>query len=158
MKSIFPVALIFFMLVLGCGQMSNIAKKSASKNPYPGKLSDLLPEELSSGMIKFKLVGSVDNKTFPGATEAKSFTYMQQGAGVEIKVDGALANYPTAADANAVIADIAKTNSGTLSKKSDGQRLTASDGSVAWTNGSLLCIEKAGVAKAATNFEEAALF
>ncbi|MGI8467913.1 MAG: hypothetical protein ACR2N3_05620 [Pyrinomonadaceae bacterium] len=159
MKSIIPVAFIFLLLVLGCGQMSNIAKKSSTNfNPYQGKLSELLPEELSSGLIKFKLVGVVDNSTFTGSTEAKGFTYMQDAAGVEIKVDGALANYPTASAANAEITDIAKKFQGTLTTKGDGQRFLGTDGTLAWTNGSLLCIVKAGVAKAATNFEDAAPF
>lgn len=157
-KSLFPVALIFLMLVVGCGNFKNLSQKSAAKNPYQGKLSELLPEELGSTFIKFKLVGVVANDTFPGSTEAKGFTYTQQGAGVEIKVDGALANYPTAAQANTKLAEFAASNSATLSKKGDGQRFTASDGTVGWTNGSLLCLVKAGVAKAATNFEDAALF
>lgn len=158
MKSIIPVALIFLMLVVGCGNFKNLSQKSVQKNPYQGKLADLLPEEVASTFIKFKLVGVVVNDTLPDSTEAKGFTYMQQGAGVEIKVDGALGNYPSAAQANTKLAEFAKSNGATLSKKGDGQRFTASDGTVGWTNGSLLCLVKAGVAKAATNFEEAALF
>ncbi len=158
MKSIIPVALIFLIVVLGCGNFKNLSQKSASKNPYQGKLADLLPEEVASGLIKFKLVGIVANDTYPGSTEAKGFTYMQQGAGVEIKVDGGLANYPTAAQANAELADITKKYQGTITKKGDGQKFTGNDGTIAWTNCTLLCIVKAGVAKAATNFEDAAPF
>ena len=158
MKPIIPVALIFLMIVLGCGNFKNLSQRSASKNPYQGKLADLLPEELSSGLIKFKLVGTVNNDEMQEAKESKRLTYMQQAAGVEIKVDGALANYSSSAEANAKLADIAKKSNVPLSKKGDGQRVTAPDGTIGWTNGSLLCIVKAGVAKAATNFEDAALF
>lgn len=158
MKSTIPVALIFLMLVLGCGNFKNISQKSASKNPYQGKLADLLPEELSSGLIKFKLIGTVINDEMQEAKESKRFTYMQQAAGVEIKVDGALTNFSSAAEANAKLADLVRKTNVSLSKKGDGQRITTPDGTVAWTNGSLLCIVKAGVAKAATNFEDAALF
>lgn len=157
-KSITPVALIFLIVVLGCGNFSNISKKSVQKNPYQDKLTDLLPEELSSGLIKFKLVGVVANDTLPGSSEAKGFTYMQQGGGVEVKVDGALGNYPAAAEANTKLAEFAENIGATLTKKGDGQRFTGSDGTIGWTNGSLLCIVKAGVTKAATNFEDAALF
>jgi hypothetical protein len=158
MKSIIPVALIFLMLVLGCGNFKNLSQKSVQKNPYQGKLSDLLPEELSSGAIKFKLVGVAENDSMTGSTEAKRFTYMQQGAGVEIKLDCALGNYPTAAMANEKLAEFAKKSGATLSKKGDGQRFVNSEGSIFWTNGSLLCLVIPGVKKAGTNFEDAAPF
>ncbi len=93
-----------------------------------------------------------------GRSFDSGFTYTQQGGGVEIKVDGALGNYPTAAQANTKLAEFAVSNNATLSKKGDGQRFTASDGTIGWTKGSLLCLVKAGVAKAATNFEDAAPF
>ena len=157
-KSVTPVALIFLMLVVGCGNFKNLSKKSVQKNPYQGKLTDLLPEEVASTFLKFKLVGIVANNTLPGSSEAKAFTYLQQGAGVEIKVDGALGNYPTAAQANTKLAEVAESVGATLTKKGDGQRFTGSDGTIGWTNGSLLCLVKAGVAKAGTNFEDAALF
>ena len=157
-KSLTPVALIFLMLVLGCGNFKNLSQKSVQKNPYNGKLSDLLPEELSSGMIKFKLVGIAENDSMTGSTEAKRFTYVQQGAGVEIELNCALGNYPTAAMANEKLAEYAQKSGATLTKKGDGQRFVNSKGSIFWTNGSLLCLIIPGVAKAGTNFEDAALF
>ena len=151
---------LLLMLVLGCGLMNNIAKRSSTDfNPYKGKLSELLQPEISSSLVKFKLSGTVDAPSYTGATEAKAFTYMQEGSGVSVKVDGGLANYPSAAQANEKIADIAKKNKGTLTKKNGGQRFATPDGgTIAWTNGSLFCVVTSSFAKPASNFEEAAPF
>jgi hypothetical protein len=151
---------LLLTLVLGCGMLKkNIKRASSNFSPYKGKLSELLQPEISSSLVKFKLVGTEDTDTYPGATEAKAFTYMQEGAGVSIKVDGALANYPTAEQAEVALAVIAKKNKGTLTKKSGGQRFVTPDGNtVVWTHGSLLCIVTSGFARPATNFEEAAPF
>jgi len=146
---------MFFVAAFACRD----AKKSTTAfNPYKGALTELLKTEMSTGLIKFKLVATRDvAASYAGATEAKAFTYTQEGAGVSIKVDGALANYPSAAQANAQIAEMAKNQ--TLTKKSGGQRLVSPNGNtVAWTNGSLLCIVTSGFAKPASNFETAAPF
>jgi hypothetical protein len=63
-----------------------------------------------------------------------------------------------AAPANERLAEFAKKSGLTLSKKGDGQRFVSSDGTIFWTNGSLFCLVIPGVAKAGTNFEDAALF
>jgi len=158
MKTIIPVALIWLLLVLGCG---NIVKRNfASFDPYKGGLSELLQSEISGGLAKFKLSGTRDSlANFAGATEAKGFTYIQEGAGVSVPIDGALVNYPSAATANEELKKIAADYKTTVAAKSKGTRFSANDGKVVgWTNGSLLCFLKSGFAKPAGNLEDAAPF
>lgn len=158
MKPTTIVVFIFLLLILGCGKLGS-GKRSASKfNPYRGNLAELLPPELSSGYLKFKLTGSATADPVHGATAAQVFTYMQEAGGIGVRIDGRLQNYASAADANAALVAIAEKFPGTLSAKGSGQRLAAEDKSLAWTNGSLLCIVKGSVAKGATNFEDAAPF
>ncbi len=157
LQSLGIVFVLFFAMAFSC--RDGLKKATTGFNPYKGQLNELLKSEISSGVLKFKLVGTEDADTYPGATEAKAFTYMQEGAGVSIKVDGALANYPTAAQAEVELAVIAKKNKGTLTKKNGGQRFVTPDGNtVAWTNGSLLSIVASDFARPATNFEESAPF
>ena len=154
LQSLGIVLMMFFVLAFSCSEGK---KSTTAYNPYKGGLNELLKSEMSTGLIKFKLEATRDISSYEGATEAKGFTYMQEGGGVSVKVDGALANYPSAAQANAKLASIAMKN--TLTNKSGGQRLASPDGkTVAWTNGSLLCVVISGFAKPATNFETAAPF
>jgi len=155
LQSVGIVFVMFFALAFSCRDGK---KSTATYNPYKGTLNVLLKPELSSGSIKFKLIGTEDAAgSYAGATEARAFSYTQEGGGVSVKVDGALANYPSASVATAKITELAKQI--TLTKKTGGQRLTTADGkTVAWTNGSLLCIVTSGFARPATNFETAAPF
>jgi hypothetical protein len=162
-KSNLPVSLqslgIVFVMFLTMAFSCRDQTGHTNFNPYKGKLNELLRSEMSSSSLKFKLVGTADVDTHPGSTQAKGFTYMQEGAGVSIQVDGALINYPTAAQADAEFAAIAAKNKGSLTTKKNGQRFTSPDGkTVLWTNGSLLCIVTSGSARPATNFEESAPF
>lgn len=158
--SLESLGIVFVMFLAMAFSCRDGKKSSTSFNPYKGQLNELLKSEMGSGAIKFKLAGTRDVvDEYAGATEAKAFTYMQEGAGVSIKVDGALANYPTAAQAEVELAVIAKKNKGTLTKKNGVQRFVTPDGNtVAWTNGSLLCIVTSDFARPATNFEESAPF
>ena len=157
--SLESLGIVFVMFLAMAFSCRDGKKSSTSFNPYKGQLNELLKSEMSSGQIKFKLVGTENTDTYAGATEARAFTYTQEGAGVLIKVDGALANYPSASQAEAQIADLAKQNNGTLTKKNGGQRFVTPNGkTVMWTNGSLLCIVTSGFARPATNFEETAPF
>jgi hypothetical protein len=161
MKPLILVALIILPLILGCGRLKdNISRNSSSFNPYKGSLSELLRPEISSLSIKFKSKGSRDVAAdYPGSTEAKGFTYMQEGAGVEVQVDGALVNYPTAAAAETILTELAGENEGTVTNKGKGKKFTAKKGSlVGWTNGSIMCLVASNFAKPAGNFEEAAPF
>src|SRR6185436_15162756 len=98
LQSLGIVLMMFFALAFSCSE----GKKSTTAfNPYKGGLNELLKSEMSTGLIKFKLEATRDISSYEGATEAKGFTYMQEGGGVSVKVDGALANYPSAAQANA---------------------------------------------------------
>lgn len=157
LQSLGLVVVLFIAMAFSC--RDGIKKSSTSFNPYKGSLSELLKPELSSGLIKFKLVATANAGSYVGSTEAKGFTYMQEGGGVSVKVDGGLANYPSASQANLELADIARKSNGTLTKKNGGQRLTTPDGkTVAWTNGSLFCIVTSGFAKPAINFEQSVPF
>src|SRR6185436_743981 len=153
-QSLGIILIMFFALAFSCREGK---KSTTAYSPYKGGLNELLKSEMSTGVIKFKLEATRDISSYQGATEAKGFTYMQEGGGVSVKVDGALANYPSASQANAKLAEIAMKN--TLTNKSGGQRLASPDGkTIAWTNGSLLCVVTSGFAKPATNFETAAPF
>ena len=158
MKSTIIVAFIFLLLILGCGKFGSGKRSASSLDPYRGDLAELLPTELSLGSLKFKLAGSETTSPAQGAVKAQVFTYMQEAGGIGVKIDGRLSNYASAAEANAALADIAKKYPGTLTAKRSGQRFIGEDKTLAWTNGSLLCVVKGSTAKGATNFEEAAPF
>ena len=161
MKSAMLAVLIMLPLVLGCGMMKNITERSSTDfNPYKGSLTQLLKPEISGSLVKFKSKGSRDiTADYFGSTEAKGFTYMQEGAGVEIQLDGALVNFPTAAAAETKLAELAAKNQATLTAKGKGKKFTAKNGAiVGWTNGSIMCLVTSGFAKPAGNFEEAAPF
>ena len=161
MKSAMLAVLIILPLVLGCGALKNVVQRSSTDfNPYKGNLTELLKPEISGSLVKFKSKGSRDAAAdYPGSTEAKGFTYMQEGAGVEVQVDGALVNYPTAAMAETKLAEIAGKNEGTVTTRGKGKKFTNKKGSlVGWTNGSIMCLVASNFAKPAGNFEEAAPF
>lgn len=161
MKSALSAVLIILPIVLGCGMIKNSVQRSSTDfNPYKGSLTDLLKPEISGSLVKFKSKGSRDIAgDYPGSTEAKGFTYMQEGAGVEVPVDGALVNYPTAAEAEKELTKIAGENDGTITTRGKGKKFTAKKGSlVGWTNGSIMCIVASSFAKPAGNFEETAPF
>ncbi len=152
---------LLLMFVLGCGMMKNVAKRSSTNfDPYSGGLSELLQPEISGGLVKFKLDGTRDTRdNYKSAKEAKGFTYIQEGAGVGVQVDGALVNFASSATATDELGKIAAQLKTTLAKKDKGSRFTANNGAiVGWTNGSLMCVVKSGFAKPAGNFEEAAPF
>jgi hypothetical protein len=160
-KSIIPVALIFLLLVLGCGRLKdNISRNSSSFDPYKGSLSDLLRPEISNLSIKFKLVGTRDMLSqHPGASEAKAFTYTQEAAGVSVQVDGVLVNFTSSQQAEKRLKEIAADVTASVVSKGKWQRFSTKDGgTVGWTNGSVMCLVKSQFAKPAGNFEESAPF
>lgn len=161
MKSLVSVSLIFLLLVLGCGQLKNkISRNSSNFDPYKGSLSDLLKQEIPGTLVKFKLVGTRDLLSqHPGASEAKGFSYMQEGAGVSIQLDGVLVNFSSSQQAETKLRAVAAEVGASVVKKDKGQRFSTKDGAtVGWTNGSVMCLVKSGFAKPAGNFEEAAPF
>ena len=161
MKSLVSVALIFLLLVLGCGRLKdNISRNSSSFDPYKGSLSDLLRPEISSLSLKFKLVGTRDLLSqHPGASEAKGFSYTQEGAGVSVPVDGVLVNFPLSQQAEKRLREVAAEVSATVIDKGKWKKFSTKDGgTIGWTNGSVMCLVKSSFAKPAGNFEEAAPF
>lgn len=161
MKSIIPVTLIFLLLVLGCGRFKdNMSRNSSSFAPYKGSLSELLRPELSSLSVNFKMVGTRDALSeHPGASEAKGFSYTQEGAGVSVQVDGVLVNFTSSQDAEKRLRDVAVEVGASVVSKGKWQRFSTKDGgTVGWTNGSIMCLVKSQFAKPAGNFEEAAPF
>ncbi|CAN5852176.1 hypothetical protein BH20ACI4_BH20ACI4_15690 [soil metagenome] len=84
---------------------------------------------------------------------------MQDGAGVQVQVDGVLINYPTAAEAETTLSKLAGEYNATLTDRGKGKKFTADKGSVVgWSNGTIVCLVKSNFAKPAGNFEEAAPF
>jgi hypothetical protein len=159
LTSLQSLGIVSVMFVMAFSCRDGVKKSTTAFDPYKGTLNELLKPEMSSGLIKFKLSGAADTSSYGGSTEAKGFTYMQEAAGVSIKVDGALINYPTASQADAKIAELARKSNVTLTKKSGGQRFSSPDGkTVVWTNGSLLCVVASSFPRPATNFEQAAPF
>lgn len=161
-KSAILAATLILPVVLGCGMIKNAASRgnSAKFNPYTGSLSDLLQSEIKGSLVTFKSQGSRDVlSTFPGAKEAKGFTYMQDGAGVQVPVDGVIINYPTAAEAETTLSKLAGEFKATLTSRGKGKKFSADNGStVGWTNGTIVCYVKSRFAKPSGNFEEAAPF
>lgn len=162
LKSALLVVLVILPVILGCSIFKNAMSKnnSAKFNPYTGSLTELLQPEIKGAIVTFNFKGSRDTLSiFPGAKEARGFTYMQDGAGVQVQVDGAIVNYPSAADAEASLAKEAARYSAALTDRGKGKKFSAQNGSVvAWTNGTIICLVKSQFAKPAGNFEEAAPF
>jgi hypothetical protein len=146
---------VFFMV-------GNKSKRETAKfDPYKGSVAALLPTEMSHSGLKFKRSGTTDRTSSwkaEGATEAVGFTYNQVLI-VIVKIDGALINFPSSADAAAALRTTATEKGATVTAKGKGQRFTAQGGKmVAWTNGSLMCVVVGGTDPAAGNFEKAAPF
>lgn len=131
-------------------------------DPYKGSIKDLLPNETSVGLIKFKLDTS-QSAEFDGATEGVNADYTQQAGSISVPVKLTVGNFPSAQEAAAALKAFGdkhglaletKTKSGTT-----GQRLSWGDGkSIMWTNGSLQCLATSSFAKATSNLEEALPF
>ena len=149
------------------GSLNNVVKRSTTNfNPYNGKVADLLPDEFRADVLKFKLVGKRDATgewKKNGATDANAFTYNQvaEGGGkvITVQIDGAVANFPSAEQALAKMKEGAQEKGATLTAKGNGQRFTTEDGKLAcWSNGSVICFISSNIAKAVSNFEDAAPF
>ena len=95
----------------------------------------------------------------PGASEAKGFSYTQEGAGVSVPVDGVLVNFPLSQQAEKRLREVAAEVSATVIDKGKWKKFSTKDGgTIGWTNGSVMCLVKSSFAKPAGNFEEAAPF
>ena len=64
-------------------------------DPYKGSLKDLLPNEPSVGLIKFKLDTSQPSD-FDGATEGVKANYTMQAGTISVPVELTVANFPSA--------------------------------------------------------------
>lgn len=152
----------FFYGARFIGQSNTFKRFSGKYDPYKGTLTTLLPEDLSSGVIKFHLVTKLDaTPTWKeaGGTEAISFTYDQIAAGLIVKVKGMLVNFPSSERAQQVLKTNAKGNNVDATAKEKGLRFSAKEGEiVGWTNGSLVCIVYSDFARPPGNFENAAPF
>jgi len=145
---------------LGLG--NTFKRYSGQYDPYKGSLATLLPEELASGIVKFRLVTKKDQTSSwkeKGATEAYSFRYNQIGGGATTEVTGVLVNFSSSERAQAELKDGLVAFEATASPKEKGLRFSTKDGgSVGWTNGSLYCVVRSEFSKPAANFERAAPF
>jgi hypothetical protein len=132
-------------------------------DPYKGSVKDLLPNEPSVGLVKFKLSTS-QSADFAGATEAVKATYTLQVGTINVPVQLTVVNFPSSRDAAAAVEAFAnKHNFSTESKTKGGtnvgQRLTFGDGkTIMWSNGSLQCLASSDFAKTTSNLEEALPF
>jgi len=132
-------------------------------DPYTGSLKDLLPNEPSVGLVKFKLNTS-QGAEFEGATEAVKATYTLQVGSINVPVQLTVANFPSSRDAAAAVEAFANKHNFSLESKTKGgtnvgQRLTFGDGkTIMWSNGSLQCLASSDFAKTTSNLEEALPF
>jgi len=145
--------------------LGNTFKRFSGKyDPFKGSLATLLPDELTSGLVKFRLEAKKDETQAPtwkekGATEAYFFRYSQVGGGVTVEVKGVLVNFPSSERAQTELKNNAKAFDATASPKDKGLRFSTKDGgTVGWTNGWLFCIARSDFAKPAGNFERATPF
>src|SRR6266404_5561742 len=124
-------------------------------DPYKGSLKDLLPNDPSVGLIKFKLDSSQPSD-FDGATEGIKASYTMQAGTISLPVELTVANFPSSRDAAAAVEAFANKHGLVVETKSGGKRLTWSDGkSIMWSNGSLQCLATSSFAKTTSNLEEA---
>jgi hypothetical protein len=127
-------------------------------DPYKGLLKDLLPNEPSVGLIKFKLDTSQPSD-FAGATEGIKASYTMQAGTISLPVELTVVNFPSSLDAAAAVEAFANKHGLVLETKSGGKRLTWGDGkSIMWSNGSLQCLATSSFAKTTSNLEEALPF
>ncbi len=160
MKNLTSALFILLLFALGCN-LGNITKRSFTDfDPYKGSLSELLQSEMSRAGIKFKLQGTRDTTAdFRDVKEAKAFTYIQEGAGVSVPIDGALINFNTSAAAHEQLRKSADGVKATIKTEGKNLSFTAENGKVlGWTKGSLVCLVKSNLAKPTENFKETAPF
>lgn len=160
MKNLSLTIFILLLFALGCN-LGNITKRNFTNfDPYKGSLSELLSPDMNRAGIKFKLQGTRDTTAdFTDVKEAKAFTYQQEAAGVMVPVDGALVNFNSTATAQENLRKTAERVNGTIKTEGKKTSFIADNGkTVGWTNGSLMCLAKANLAKPLENFREAAPF
>lgn len=132
-------------------------------DPYKGSLKNLLPNEPSVGLIKFKLSTSQTTE-FEGATDAVKASYTMQAGTISMPVELTVANFPSSRDAAAAVEAFANKHDFSLESKTKGgttvgQRLTFGEGKqIMWSNGSLQCLASSDFAKTTSNLEEALPF
>ena len=127
-------------------------------NPYKGSLKNLLPNEPSVGLIKFKLDSS-QNDDLDGAQEAVKANYTMHAGSISVPIVLQVANYASAREAEAKMQAFADKHGLALETKSGGKRLTWGDGkSIMWSNGSLQCLARSDFPKTTSNLEEALPF
>src|SRR5437763_7519342 len=112
-------------------------------NPYKGSVKDLLPKEVSVGLIKFKLDRS-QSADFAGATDGVKANYTMQADAISVPVELTVINFPSSRDAAAAVEAFANKHNLSLESKTKsgtrGQRLTWDNGkTIMWSNGSLQC-------------------
>jgi hypothetical protein len=127
-------------------------------NPYKGSLKDLLPNEPSVGLIKFKLDTS-QSDDLDGAQEAVKANYTMHAGAISVPVILQVGNYASSQEAAAKMQAFAEKHGLVLETKSGGKRLTWDDGkAIMWSNGSLQCLARSDFPKTTSNLEEALPF
>lgn len=131
-------------------------------DPYKGSIKDLLPNEPSVGLIKFKLDTS-QSDDLDGAQEAVKANYTMQAGSISVPVVLQVGNYASSQEAEARMQAFADKHGLSLESKTKGgtrgKRLTWGDGkAIMWSNGSLQCLATSSFAKTTSNLEEALPF
>jgi hypothetical protein len=132
-------------------------------NPYKGSVQNLLPKELSVGLVKYKLDTS-QSIHLKGAAEAVQADYRLQAGSISVQIQLVVANFPSSQDVEPAMQAAAKEKHATLEQKTKnamtvGQRFTDENGrAIIWSNGSLICIARSTASGTTSNFEGALPF
>jgi len=160
-SSLAPLLLLIFACRL-CSLSGNTDKPN-NLNPYKGAVQVLLPVELSTGLIKFKLDTS-QRTDFKGATDAVKANYTMQSGSISVPVQLQVANFASSQEVGAALRAFANEHNLVLEPKTKsgttvGQRLTWDNGRVVmWSNGSLQCLASSTASGTTSNFEGALPF
>jgi post-segregation antitoxin (ccd killing protein) len=160
-SSLAPLLLLIFACRL-CSLSGNTVNPN-DLNPYKGSVKDLLPKELSVGLVKYKLDTS-QTTHFKGATEAVQANYTMEAGSISVQIQLVVANFSSSQDVEAAMQAAAKEKNATLEQKTKnamtvGQRFTDENGrAIIWSNGSLICIVRSTASGTTSNFEGALPF
>jgi hypothetical protein len=91
-SSVAPMLLLIFACRL-CSLSGNTVNPN-NLNPYKGSVQDLIPKELSVGLVKYKLDTS-QSTHFKGATEAFQANYTMQAGSISVQIQLVVANFPS---------------------------------------------------------------
>lgn len=160
--------LLALMLIGGCVLLVKLGSSApgasqARYNPYKEALKDLFPQKVGDGTFNAIYISSSDAPQISSsmaASACQSGKFEVRALGIMVPVQLTVCNFPTAAHASGALKKLAAADGISLTAKDKGghtvgQRYSGDDGrAILWTNGSLLCQEKATTSASAANFEK----